>query len=58
MAALPILGPAAALVLWSLIILAWLTVTRFPAFAKAGIKIGSAPAGARYVDVEKDLPPR
>lgn len=57
MAKLPILGPAAVLVLWSLIVLAWVVITRFPAFAKAGIKIGSVPAGARYVDVEKTLPP-
>lgn len=55
---LPILGPAAALVLWSLIVLAWLIVTRFPAFAKAGIKLGSIPVGGRYVDVENKLPPK
>lgn len=51
-----ILGPAAALVLWSLVILSWLVATRFPAFAKAGINIGDVPAGARYADVESDMP--
>lgn len=34
----------------------WLVLTRFPAFAKAGIKLGEVPPGARYADVEKDMP--
>ena len=51
-----ILGPAAVLVLWSLIVLMWVVVTRFPAFAKAGLNIANTPRGARYVDVEKDMP--
>ncbi|MCP5144747.1 MAG: MAPEG family protein [Gammaproteobacteria bacterium] len=52
----PLLAPAAVLVLWSLIVLFWLVLTRFPAFAKAGIKVGNSPRGARYADVEKDMP--
>ena len=35
-----LLAPAAALVLWSLIVLGWLVATRFPAFSKAGINAG------------------
>ena len=52
----PILAPAAILVLWSLVVLLWMTATRFPAFAKAGIEVSNAPRGARYADVEKDMP--
>jgi hypothetical protein len=52
----PILGPAAVLVLWSLVVLAWLILTRFPAFDKAGINIATAPVGGRYADLEKDMP--
>ena len=51
-----ILGPAAFLVLWSLVVLAWLVATRFPAFAKSGVDLANAPRGARYADVEKDMP--
>lgn len=51
-----ILAPAAVLVLWSLVVLVWLTATRFPAFAKAGINVARTPRGARYADVEKDMP--
>ena len=53
----PILAPAATLVLWSLFILMWTVVTRFPAFTKAGLDITSAEPGTRYQDVESILPP-
>ena len=53
---IPILAPAAVLVLWSLVVLLWVTVTRFPAFARAGITIGEAEPGSRYVDVESMMP--
>src|SRR5210317_1585094 len=33
-----------------------MTATRFPAFAKAGLKVGEAEPGSRYVDVESMLP--
>ena len=52
----PILAPAAVLALWSLIILFWVMATRFKAFSNAGIKLGSAPAGGRYQDLESHLP--
>ena len=51
-----ILGPAAALVLWSLIVLAWLVATRFPAFKKAGTAVGKARRGVRYSDIEHKMP--
>ena len=51
-----ILAPAAVLVFWSLVILLWVTVTRFPAFAKMGLKVGEAEPGSRYVDVESMMP--
>lgn len=52
----PILAPPALLVLWSLVMLLWVSVTRFPAFAKAGIKVSEAEPGSRYVDVEPMMP--
>ena len=55
---IPILAPAAVLVLWSLIVLGWLTATRFPAFARSGIRVGGAEPGTRYVDVEHMMPPK
>jgi len=57
MTGLSILGPAAVLVLWTLLVLMWVTLTRFPAFAQAGIDVKKAPAGARYTDVESNMPP-
>ncbi len=53
---IPILAPAATLVAWSLIMLMWVIVTRFPAFAKAGITPGSAEPGGRYQDIESMMP--
>ena len=53
---IPILAPAAVLVLWSLIMLMWVIVTRFPAFANAGLTLDKAEPGMRYQDVEPTLP--
>lgn len=53
---IPILAPAAVLVLWTLVVLAWMTATRFPAFAKAGLKMSEAEPGSRYADVESMMP--
>ena len=55
---IPILAPPAVLVLWSLVMLLWMSATRFPAFAKAGLKVGEAEPGSRYVDVESMMPAR
>jgi hypothetical protein len=53
-----ILAPAAVLASWSLLMLMWVMVTRFPAFKQAGIDLTVAPPGGRYPDVEADMPPR
>jgi hypothetical protein len=53
-----ILGPAAVLVLWSLIVMLWMVATRFRAFARVGIDFAKVPRGARYVEVERDMPPK
>ena len=55
---IPILAPAAVLVLWSLLVLLWMTVTRFSAFAKAGLKLNEAERGTRYIEVEPMMPPK
>ena len=49
-----ILAPAAVLVVMML----WVVVTRLPAFGRAGIDMSKADPGARYVDVESQLPDR
>ncbi|MEK6542351.1 MAG: MAPEG family protein [Pseudomonadota bacterium] len=51
-----ILAPAAVLALWSLIILMWTALTRFPALAKLGMNIKSAPPGGRGVNLDGVLP--
>ena len=52
----PILAPAAVLILWSLIVLYWMAITRFAAFSKAAIDLAAAEPGGRYQDVEPGLP--
>lgn len=52
----PILAPAAILVLWSIIMLFWLALTRLPAMSKAGIDLKTAPPGGRGIDLEPVLP--
>lgn len=56
----PMLAPAAALVLWSMAALAWVTVTRFAAISrlpKDQLRILSK-AGTRGPDLERVLPAR
>ena len=53
----PILLPATVLVLWSLIMLAWLALSRLPAMSKAGIRLGAV-VGGRGVDLEGVIPAR
>ncbi len=52
------LMPAAALIVWTLIVLIWMIVTRFSAFGKAGVNLGKAPPGGRGVNLEGVLPDR
>lgn len=51
-----ILAPAAALVIWSLLMLLWMAGTRLPAMKKVGIELGSA-VGGRGVDIDPNVPP-
>ncbi len=53
----PILAPAAVLVLWSLIMLIWMAMTRLPAIAKSGMDVKNVPPGGRGADLEAVLPP-
>ncbi|MEE4659356.1 MAG: MAPEG family protein [Halieaceae bacterium] len=52
------LGPAAVLVAWSMVMVVWVLVTRIPGFARAGLDMTKADPGARYADVESVMPPR
>jgi hypothetical protein len=47
----PIFAPAAVLVLWSLVMLAWLVLSRVPAMSKAGIDLMTV-VGGRGVNLE------
>ena len=53
----PIFAPAIVLVLWSLVMLGWLAITRLPAMVKAGIALASV-VGARGVNLEGVVPDR
>lgn len=50
------LAPAAALVLWSLVMLVWTAATRFPAMAKLGNSLKTAKPGGRGQNLEGVLP--
>lgn len=50
------LAPAAVLVVWTLIVLLWVLVTRSAAFSKVGITLANLPAGGRYQDRESEMP--
>jgi hypothetical protein len=51
----PIFAPAIVLVLWSLVMLGWLAITRLPAMAKAGIDLKTL-VGARGANLEGVVP--
>ena len=51
----PIFGPAIVLVLWSLVMLAWLALTRLPAMSRAGVELGAV-VGKRGADLEGVIP--
>ena len=56
MTAHPILQPALWLIIWSIIMLIWVTVTRFSAFSKAGVDLSKSKPGGRGQDLEGVLP--
>jgi hypothetical protein len=51
-----ILAPAAALVVWSIIMLFWMAGTRLPALSKIGIDLSTA-VGGRGADIDPNVPP-
>lgn len=51
----PIFGPAIVLVLWSLVMLGWLAITRLPAMARVGVSLGTI-VGKRGADLEGVIP--
>ncbi len=51
-----ILAPAAVLVLWSLIMLFWVGLTRFPALAKSGRDLKNVRPGGRGQNLDGVLP--
>jgi hypothetical protein len=50
-----ILAPAAALVVWSIIMLFWMAGTRLPALSKIGIDLTKA-VGGRGADIDPNVP--
>jgi hypothetical protein len=53
---LSILGPASALVVWSIIMLIWMAATRLPAMSKMGVDMSKA-VGGRGADIDPNVPP-
>jgi hypothetical protein len=51
----PIFAPAVALVLWSIVMLVWLALTRIPAMSRAGIPVMKI-VGSRGANLEGVLP--
>ncbi len=51
-----ILVPAAVLVMWSLVMLIWMAVTRFPSMAKSGMDLSKLKPGGRGDDLNGILP--
>ena len=52
-----ILAPAAALILWSIIMLFWLAGTRLPAMSKIGMDLSKAAPGGRGQDIDPHVSP-
>ena len=52
-----LLAPAAALIIWTLVMLLWLGFARFGAFKAANINIGTVRTGGRGQDLDGVLPP-
>ena len=52
----PLLAPLVVLVAWTLVVMAWMGVTRFAAFKKMGVSLGSVPPGSRGVDMDGRAP--
>lgn len=50
------LAPAAALIVWTMAMMLWMAVTRFPAMAKVGVDLSKAKPGGRGSSLEGVLP--
>ena len=50
------LAPAAVLVLWSLIVMAWMVVTRMGAFKAMGVDLAKSPPGGRGINLDGVAP--
>ncbi|MBS0254460.1 MAG: MAPEG family protein [Proteobacteria bacterium] len=50
------LAPAAVLVLWSLIVMAWMVVTRMGAFKAMGVDLSKSPPGGRGINLDGVAP--
>ncbi|MGQ0559578.1 MAG: MAPEG family protein [Sphingosinicella sp.] len=48
----PILAPVVTLIAWSMLMMAWMMVTRMPAMKAKGLTLGNVPAGARGVGLD------
>jgi len=53
----PLLAPVVALVAWTLVIMAWMLVSRLREFRRLGIRLSNIPNGARGVDLEGKAEP-
>jgi hypothetical protein len=54
----PLLGPVAALVAWSLVVMAWMAIARAREFKRLGITRSTIPDGSRGADLEGRADPR
>src|SRR6185295_9650063 len=52
----PIMAPIVALVAWTMVVMAWMAVTRFATFKKMGVSLGSIPPGSRGANLEGKAP--
>jgi hypothetical protein len=53
---LNLLAPAAALIVWTLVVMLWMIFIRFTAFKMANIELSKVPPGGRGRDLEKVFP--
>lgn len=53
---LNLLAPAAALIVWTLVVMVWMIFIRMTAFKTANVDLAKAPPGGRGQDLEKVLP--
>ena len=54
----PLLGPVAALVAWSLVVMVWMAIARAREFKRLGVTRSTIPDGSRGADLEGRADPR